>query len=142
MNTSCETSRVAGVPRGGTPSTVEQGFVWASIFAVLSPALFAIGCGLSLAFPTVDLLRVLCPLFYPVASLLENQGLLQAHDISKVLIFGQMIPWLLVGFAFGVIRGRHIACRKPWLQLRGVVLCCTLGDILFCGYAAYILFLP
>lgn len=141
MNTPCQSSQPASAPPRNTPSSVEQGFVWAFVCAVLSPALFVLGSGLRLAFPAVDILRVFCPLLYPVTRLLGHHGLLQPHDIGKVLIFGQMVPWLLVGFAFGVIRGKHIASRRTWFQQRGVILCCTLGAILFCGYAVFTLFI-
>ena len=141
MNTLNTPKQVPNDPSSSGTTSLEQGFVWAFICAVLSPALFILGLGFRLAFPSVDLLRLFCPLLYPVTQMLEQHGFLQVHDMSKPLIFGVMIPVLFTGFAFGVIFGKAVSSRRVWFRHRGLILCCTLADILFCGYAAFILFL-
>jgi hypothetical protein len=75
-----------------------------------------------------------------MARLLERYELVHTHDIGKVLVLGQVIPWLIAGFVFGAMRGKRIASRMTWLQGRGVIVSCTAGSIFVCVYAILILF--
>lgn len=104
---------------GNLKSAFSQGVVWSLLFVIASVPIFFLAAAASVTLQ-IDVTRVVCFPYRVISMTLVHKGLIHSENIIAAVLIGHVVPWLVVGFLFGFVRG-FLRRRESLLYQTGFV---------------------